>query len=594
MHPTELQPVIALVSCVLAVVLPYLLRSPRTRPTRALHLVLRAPAILAAGAGVTFGMRMGTAFGVQGAFLGVTAAYAARWAGAELLGITVSKRHATVLERAQRNQACFGMAAGLVAFGSMRLVLPRGQSLFGNAPETAAITLGAILFMAVWLGDTWAFHRLLAWSRDAKPAAEPGDIHAAQTIHLGHGEERWVVAERPGSPYRDGRSGDIVIVGNLLEVIRRLAASLFGRALAVVIALVALFVSLSPRAPAPVSVRMIDPPAKVDTPKPARAEPKDTRTWLSWYPQPGPIIDDLDRDGTEDVVGLRWDGGHEEAALSVTATSGDTFKNLWRSEPIPSQWYSRATALVRSGESLFLTDSEGVCRIFDIRTGALRASVSTPPPEQLCGAPDGPDRAFLVSEPVWKEEGLLIDATGHLEKGKRPSWCRPRWEQAKCPRADGEPCTPAKRPPFLDEVAHQAESLEEGDVGLATAHRKFPQQDAPQSADTLFAYDPTTRAKRWEAPILMSDEPLHQNPKVSHTQRAGRFFAYYQLRSGKWILGARDGRSGEVLWSQSPPRTEHGTHFSAMRATKSRLYLALDSRLEVFEAATGKPIGCVW
>jgi len=71
-------------------------------------------------------------------------------------------------------------------------------------------------------------------------------------------------------------------------------------------------------------------------------------------------------------------------------------------------------------------------------------------------------------------------------------------------------------------------------------------------------------------------------------------FSYYQLKAGRWQLGAIALDTGETLWSIRPPRSEHGTDFSHMYAHHGRLYLALDWRLEVIDANTGASIGVVW
>ena len=71
-------------------------------------------------------------------------------------------------------------------------------------------------------------------------------------------------------------------------------------------------------------------------------------------------------------------------------------------------------------------------------------------------------------------------------------------------------------------------------------------------------------------------------------------FAYYQQKSGEWTLGARDGKDGHVEWKLALPRAEMGTHFQSMHASEKRLYVALDHRLEVFDAATGASLGVIW
>jgi hypothetical protein len=241
-----------------------------------------------------------------------------------------------------------------------------------------------------------------------------------------------------------------------------------------------------------------------------------------------PLLEDLDGDGVEDIIGLRWDASHEAAALSVIATSGKTFRDLWSIQPVPAQWYSSATHLVRSGESLFFADGEGSLRVIGLRDGKIRATVTTPRPGEICGATEGPARVFLrADQPGDYEQGVIVDAEGHVEPAKRPAWCAWSWKRLECPHQDGSPCVPSVTPPFLDKVAGYSSPIEEGDVGVATVSVKSTKKDAPPAGlQMLFGYDPKTKAKRWETPIPFSDDELHPSPSLSHTLRAGRFFAY--------------------------------------------------------------------
>jgi hypothetical protein len=73
-----------------------------------------------------------------------------------------------------------------------------------------------------------------------------------------------------------------------------------------------------------------------------------------------------------------------------------------------------------------------------------------------------------------------------------------------------------------------------------------------------------------------------------------RLVAFYQLKDGRWILGARDAHDGRAQWNREPPRAHFGTNFESLTATSQRIYVCLNWRLEVFDPATGESVGVVW
>jgi hypothetical protein len=81
-----------------------------------------------------------------------------------------------------------------------------------------------------------------------------------------------------------------------------------------------------------------------------------------------PILVDIDSDGMQEVIGLRWDSTDESRALFVTAHDGASHRPLWSTDPIPSQWMSPQTQLVRSADVLFLNDSERRLHFHDVAT----------------------------------------------------------------------------------------------------------------------------------------------------------------------------------------------------------------------------------
>ena len=131
---------------------------------------------------------------------------------------------------------------------------------------------------------------------------------------------------------------------------------------------------------------------------------------------------------------------------------------------------------------------------------------------------------------------------------------------------------------------------ETDDVGVGLGHGEKNQGLGSE----LFGFDPTSCEIRWERRLAFTDNPLHESPQLVTEVTKERVYGFYQLANGRWLLGARDSRTGRVLWHREPPRAQHGSHFSSLTISEQRLYLGLDWRLEVFEPKTGESVGVLW
>jgi hypothetical protein len=322
----------------------------------------------------------------------------------------------------------------------------------------------------------------------------------------------------------------------------------------------------------------------------------------AWYPQQDPILVDINGDGVDDVVGLRWDAGNEARALFVSAHDGATLRPIWATEPVPSQWMSGRTRLLRVGGTLFLADSERKLHRYDTATGAPLA-----PAVALTG--DG--ARFCVAEElgaVWlrpdatsrsvapgpngaegaREEGLLVDRAGEPRPSPRPACVEPA--APRNPRFghfDGT-CWPklqkamgtSRGPRFLDKTA------------AAGIVEWYAAGDAP----LLSGYDPASCRARWEAPLALPGDVLHHDPRVVHRlddEEHPGLFTLLQLASGEWSLSARDATTGEVRWHFKLPRAERGSNVEALHTGGGRVFVSRSWQLDVVDRATGRYRGAI-
>jgi hypothetical protein len=305
----------------------------------------------------------------------------------------------------------------------------------------------------------------------------------------------------------------------------------------------------------------------------------------------------------EDIIGIRWLYGREEAGVTLMAVNGATMQTMWRVAPsIPSQWSSGRVSLRKSGGTLFLTDSEGLLHIFDLHGNRLGSAVELPPTARMqCTVVAGdPARAWLSvrdGASASPPQGLLADAMGHVEKAPRPAGCDDGEAIRACDVKGDGPCRRYDQPTLSGLTKERGswlyfrEVVEEDGAGVAVGNK---QQDAAAPIAFVAGYDVKTKKVAWQGPLAFTDDPMHEDAYPHMEIQRGRVLGLYQLATGKWLLGARDAKMGAVLWSTEVPRAVHGTNFETMTVTDARVYLALSSRLEVFDVANGTSLGVVW
>ncbi len=435
------------------------------------------------------------------------------------------------------------------------------------------------------------------------------DVPADAEVDLGIGDERWMSGVTREAPYRGVERSERSVRGAVFDAQGRLTravlvdAGLFGACL------VALLLLIAQRPPPPPVVSFASPPP----PKPASTLPGAGVRWLSWYPLSPPLLVDIDGDGHEDIVGLRWNSGDEAHALSVTATSGATLAPLWQSTPIACQWANPQIRLLRSGDRLFLSDSEKLIHIYDLRTGhdvgEARAMPESTSMQCADVDADADPRVWLWEYPksAAGKGGYLLDASG-LASSKEPKWCvrpvaHPRCVTGAKGKAGAVEAASASattaceadhdyRAPPIAPMFNERYALEEGDDAVAVGFRRTGDSWTTE-VDALVGYDAKTHKILWDQPVARGGE-AHAFPRTQVDLNDGKVFTFFQVKTGAWELAAREAHTGSALWSTEPPRAMEGTNFDSMTISAQGVYLGLSNRLEVFDPKTGGSRGVVW
>ena len=264
---------------------------------------------------------------------------------------------------------------------------------------TSSVTTPLVLLLLAIVGAglaAIAVHdfRLASRVRQARSGAEPS---APDSIHdgvarfdLGLGDERWQCGVKLGPAYRSDGHPALIVIGSF-EIVEPLLRRTARVSSFVALGTAAALAFLSFRPIVPMELEPFEVSGRRLQLAPSRF---DGPTGISWYYPQRPILADLNGDGTEDVIGLRWDSGDESRALSVIANEGRTLRPLWRTEPLRSQWNSSRTHLLPSGALMFLTDSEGLVHFYETKTGKSLATPFVSSAHAPCArCPAGPRRS---------------------------------------------------------------------------------------------------------------------------------------------------------------------------------------------------------
>lgn len=403
-----------------------------------------------------------------------------------------------------------------------------------------------------------------------------------EVIHdLGVGSALWLAEGGSSGPYRDAASPAMVL--GSLDAARSAVAHHRYRVVA------ALLVTAA--AGAHVLVGVAPEATRCVAGVPIPSAPNHVRQG-SWYPSQKPILVDIDADGVEDVVSLRWDSSNEDRALFVTAHDGAALRARWSSDPIASQWMSPGTHLLVSDEVVFLSDSEGLLHRFDLETGIR---LNPPLPVKMSGAPcatpDAPGRIWFPVDSALRSsphgssrgDGQEIGVVGTSVSRARPAWC-----------VDDDPPELGKHDYHCDGALGDY-LAGRGSVRILTAEQSNNEHGIAQALDDiddpLIGFHPKSCAVRWQRSVRFDDHELHARPSLRHLLHGERVFGLYQLASGRWKLGMLSAVTGETAWKLDLPDALRGTNFQDMFASKTRLYVAMDWRLLVLDPDKGTLLG---
>jgi outer membrane protein assembly factor BamB len=302
-----------------------------------------------------------------------------------------------------------------------------------------------------------------------------------------------------------------------------------------------------------------------------------------WYPQShvAPILADLNADGVDDIVGLYWSSGHEPQALHVVAVDGATFRAMWHTGPYPSQWSSERTHLVRAGERLLLTDTQSNAHVIDLRTGYELTRYALPDAPLGACASAGTGVRLRLDRPdaPWTWQSLDLESGARYEAPKTGR-CVNDGEPEWCPDTKEQPCLVGD-PPIAGTPYTFGSGQAFGNDCVAVL----------QGANDLLAlggWQAKDNKLRWTQPAELPLDVIHYPRQPQIDLRDGLVTVVYPTKAGAFRLFARNATTGALIWSVVVPDTAEGTTLMAMRVRDGRAYVVADSRVHVFDAATGK------
>jgi hypothetical protein len=486
-------------------------------------------------------------------------------------------RPGSLLDTWDRRRVWFAVFAGIAAsawFSGVMMSEREPLVIFVLCCSVGALS-------SLWYVDRDLRKELRRVADETEERTNDPTLVGREVLDLGIGEERWRCAPEVELSYRSAKKPGLVIHGWLLETLRWVERGVLFDGFAVLLALAGvLHLALRPLAD---EESALPPPASQPEPEPPGSRP----SALGWYPNQTPIVVDLNADGVEDVIGLRWDNARPETALSVAANDGATRLPLWETPRIASQWASPRMNLVQSGKTLFLTDSERKLHILDLESGK-----SSVPPQELAEVshvcPFGDlERAVWIRDHAdysRQDEGLRVGADGARSKARRPLLCQGRSDPARYDPRCSVPLA-RKKPKLRLGWLHDFQGH---GVALAAG------ASAERMGTLLVGYRFSKCEPTWEAALAFTPEPLHDDSQLKIEVTEDRIYAVYQLRDGRWYIGARDARTGALLWHHEPPRAHYGTHLQTLSASSERLYLGVNWRLELFDPTDGQSLGVIW
>jgi outer membrane protein assembly factor BamB len=294
-----------------------------------------------------------------------------------------------------------------------------------------------------------------------------------------------------------------------------------------------------------------------------------------WESLPSEI--DINGDAVPDVVGFCTDA-RPEAPPRVCAADGASFAILWRSAPLVDVGPTYMLVLGAAGDKVVVVDALGVLHVYDVRTGKeypakhridQRAA-------HTCRPAEHPGKLWIVAQNLRK--GWLFDpASASVTPAPPPRSCL----LYDCWVWNGTSgCEVALNVSGWLALA----AVQDGDDGLAVLTSL-----EGANGQRYAGFKPGAAPPRWVHQIPPT-EPLRARSGVDRDRvrlAGSRVVAGYDDITDKSHLVALDAKTGEQKWDVIT------THRREFVLTPTRIYELDSPRLDVRDAATGKPLGGV-
>ena len=337
-------------------------------------------------------------------------------------------------------------------------------------------------------------------------------------------------------------------------------------------------------------------PVIVERPTPAR-----TGRDVQWIPLfwNGPITDDVDGDGVDDIVGLFWDDARPDHGAYVVAVSGQGHASvLWSRGPFVSVRDPRHMWLTQAGGTVVFVDGAGTVRAFAPRDGGSRGEWTDDlPVQEVCPLPGG-SRVYLQS--VAFNHGRMLDlekaTLTPADKQDATYGCHGRDDVASCADVSAPRPICHPRTAMLGKTLKQAyESYEDGAAGeIVTVGWSPTDNNAPyfgvgahRAGGGGASAGPYEVA--WEKRLSMPEEAGRER-NFRYAFAKNRLLLAYQTPLGPYRVVARDARTGEVAWNHVLEGTAEASTLESIKGAGGRVYVVVDGKVVVFDGESGNVV----
>ena len=293
-------------------------------------------------------------------------------------------------------------------------------------------------------------------------------------------------------------------------------------------------------------------------------------------------------DATPDLIGLCGDG---PAGLCVV--DGATFQPLWRKAPDIDRGAAQHHQVGGVARVVVHVDTQGIMHFHDAATGAELSAVRLGTrADYLCAPDELPGKLWVKTT---DDRGVMVDTLARTtSEGARPASCGRGRSEHICMAKDPRVCARDMRHARTSEMWVD-DLVAEGASGVLMGRKKsdsaikllagFDARAALAKKADSFASEVVQTT--WQRPIGGNGglDAVGTSHFGSLNVRGGRAVAAYDDARGKHHVFALDAATGRALWDIVTP-TFHDLTISA-----TRVYLRRWTRVEAYDAATGRLLG---